>query len=151
MPQEIGLLVAEVQVEAVLNGSCRVVPRHVERREVVPLGLDLGTLGNLIAHAEEDPLELLPDLGDEVRVAGALAREDFGEIEALGDEPLAALGGRELGFALGDEWLEATAHLVERLPRRWALLGEQPSEQAAPANEQRVTTEELRGDAVELG
>ena len=43
--------------------------RHVERLEVVPVGLDLGTLGHREAHADEDVLEALAGLGDQVEVA----------------------------------------------------------------------------------
>ena len=69
----------------------RVVGRHVERLEVVPVGLDLGTLGDGEAQADEDVLEAVVRLGDEVEVAAlAVGVEHLGEVEPLGREPLVA-------------------------------------------------------------
>ena len=62
--------------------------RHVERLEVVPVGLDLGALGDGEAHADEHVLEALPRLGDEVGVAERGVAERLGEVEALGLELL---------------------------------------------------------------
>ena len=42
-----------LDVERVLHGAGRVVLAEVERVEVEPLGLDLGTLGDLVAHRDE--------------------------------------------------------------------------------------------------
>ena len=63
-----------VDVERVLHAARRVVGRHVERLEVVPVGLDLGPFGDLEAEADEHVLEPLPGLGDEVGVAASRAR-----------------------------------------------------------------------------
>src|SRR5260221_3781120 len=54
----------EPDVERVLHGACRMVGREVERLEVVPVELHLGTFGDLVAESDEYVLELAPDAGD---------------------------------------------------------------------------------------
>ena len=61
--------IAELDVERVLHRARRVAGHHVERLEVVPVVLDLGTLHHAVAHAHEDVLELALHLGDEMEVA----------------------------------------------------------------------------------
>ena len=65
---------AELDVQRVLHRARRVAGREVQRLEVVPVVLDLGTLGDLVAEADEHVLELALALGDEVEVAAAGAR-----------------------------------------------------------------------------
>ena len=59
-----------------------------ERVEVVPLGLDLGALGDLVAHRHEHVGELVGEHAH--RVAGALRRAVVrqGDVDALGDQHL---------------------------------------------------------------
>ena len=45
------------------------VGRRVEGLEVVVLGLDLGPVGDLVAHADEDVLDLPLGLGDQMEMA----------------------------------------------------------------------------------
>ena len=70
----IDLGLAEVDEEGVVHAAGRVARRHVERLEVVPVGLDLGALGDCEAEADEHVLEPLAGLGDEVEVARVAAR-----------------------------------------------------------------------------
>ena len=65
---------AEVDVQRVLHRARRVAGREVQRLEVVPVVLDLGAFGDLVAEADEHVLELAPALGDEVQVAAARGR-----------------------------------------------------------------------------
>ena len=60
---------AVVDEQRVPHAAGRVRRRQVERLEVVPVGLDLGPLGDLEAQADEHVLEPLDGLGDEVGVA----------------------------------------------------------------------------------
>ena len=60
---------------------------HVERLEVVPVGLDLGPFGDLEAEADEHVLEPLPRLGDEVGVAALRLAGELGEVEPLATRP----------------------------------------------------------------
>ena len=48
------LAVTGIEVEAVLDRPGRVVPRHVERGEVVPIALDFRSFSDLISHTDED-------------------------------------------------------------------------------------------------
>ena len=65
---------AELDVERVLHRARRVPGQDVERLEVVPVVLDLGTLRDAVAHAHEDVFELALHLGDEVEVPAACGR-----------------------------------------------------------------------------
>ena len=67
--QQHRLGLAEVEVHGVVHAAGRVGRRDVQRLEVVPVGLGLGTLGDAEAHADEDVLELVPGLGHQVEVA----------------------------------------------------------------------------------
>ena len=57
--------------------------RHVQRREVVEVGLDFGAFGDLETHADEDVFQALPRLGHDVRMPARAATEVFGEIHRL--------------------------------------------------------------------
>ena len=74
--------------------------RHVERLEVVEVGLDLRAFGHLEAEADEHIFEPLPGLGDQVRVAACGAAEDLGEVEPLHFELVGAGRPRQLGAPL---------------------------------------------------
>ena len=65
---------AEVDVERVPHAPGRVLGRHVERGEVVPVGLDLGAFAHGEAHADEHVLEMVVGLGDEVEVPASGTR-----------------------------------------------------------------------------
>ena len=60
---------------------------HVQRLEVVPVGLDLGAFGDLETEPDEHVLEPLPGLGDEVRVSPLRRADELGEVEAFGLDP----------------------------------------------------------------
>ena len=77
----------------------RVALAHVEGLEVVPVGLDLGALGDLEAEADEHVLEALPRLGHEVGLAAGGLAGVLGEVEALGLDARGPLAGGELGAA----------------------------------------------------
>src|SRR4051812_26825332 len=66
---------------------------EVERVEVQPRRLDLGALGHLVAHRDEDVRDPLADLGDRVAGAAGGAVERQGDVDGLlGQHPLVALG-----------------------------------------------------------
>ncbi len=75
--------------------------RDVERLEVVPVVLDLGTFRDRVAHAHEDVLELALHLRDEVQVTAR--------------SPVAAEGEVERGPAAADA--AASASIASRLAR----------------------------------
>ncbi len=67
--------------------------RHVERFEVVPIGLDLRALGHLEAQSDEHVFEPLPGLGDQVGVASGRFADELGQIEPFGLD----LAGERIG------------------------------------------------------
>ena len=87
--------------------------RDVERFEVAPTGLDLGAFGDLVAHADEDVLERLTNLGDQMQVAGKTTRQHLGQIQAVGRETCDPRGGDELSAAAFGQRLEPAAQLVQ--------------------------------------
>jgi hypothetical protein len=58
-----------IDVERVAVRARRVRQRLVERVEVVPNGLDLATVHDLVAEAEEDVLHLAADLRQRMEMA----------------------------------------------------------------------------------
>ena len=74
--------------QRVLHLPRGVVGRDVERVEVVPLGLDLGPLGDLVAHRDEHVGQPVGDHRD--RVPGARRRPVVGQrdVDPLGDQDL---------------------------------------------------------------
>ena len=91
--------------EGVLQGARRVVRRHVEGVEVVPLGLDLGTLRPLVAHRDEQVGDPLHQRGQRVPGPGRDPVPGQRDVDGLLDQdPLVALllelglpGGQRLG------------------------------------------------------
>jgi len=57
--------------------------RDVERLEVVPVVLDLRTLGDAVTEADEDVLELALDLGHEVQVTAHATVRSRGQVEPV--------------------------------------------------------------------
>ena len=128
---------AQLHVERVLHGAGRVAGREVERLEVVPVGLDLGALGHLVAQADEHVFELAPDACDRMEVAAAVAAPAGGEIEPIVHERRGARVGararrgaarplprarrgprrspcRAAARSDGSTFLTSCAHVVER-------------------------------------
>ena len=92
-----------VDVERVVHAARGMRRRHVERLEVVPIGLHFGPLGNLETEAHEHVFESFPGLGHQVSTATRGWLHEFGEIERL---------GRQLDVALSPS--QHRTPLVER-------------------------------------
>ena len=112
---------AQLHVERVLHGAGRVAGREVERLEVEPVGLDLGPLGHLVAHAHEHVFELAPDPGDRVQVPAAVAAASGREVEAVVHERCGARVGRERDASLRDFCFERGARRGDGLAGRGPL------------------------------
>jgi len=70
-----------------------VVGIEVERVEVEPLGLDLGTLGHFPAHRDEQAAHLLGQRGQRMPRAERRAAGGERDIDGLGEQdPLVAFG-----------------------------------------------------------
>ena len=90
--------------------------REVERVEVVVRRLDLATVDDAVAQAEEDVLHLAPDLRDQVQLAAAVPTDGQRHVDALRGQPGVELGALQLGLAGIDRRLEPLAHGVEGHP-----------------------------------
>ena len=103
--------------EGVLGGARRVVRRHVQGVEVEPLGLDLGALGPLVAHREEQVGDPLGQRGQRVPGAGGDPVPRQRDVDRLLDQdPLVALG-LELGLPGGQRLGDRTAGGADPLAR----------------------------------
>ncbi len=99
------------------------VGRGVERREVVVLGLHVGSRGHGVAEGDEDVLDLVDDLADEVLGAHVGTAPRQGHVHGVGLDAGGELVGRQLLAALGEGALDLLAHLVGALAHEGPLLG----------------------------
>jgi hypothetical protein len=110
----IGLVwVVQVDVERVLHRARRVVLGVVERGEVVPVGLDLGPVGDIEADGAPDLLDALPGANHRVDAAAAAAAARQRDIERLLGEAPGELGVGKLGAARLEGLLDALLRRVE--------------------------------------
>ena len=98
-----------VEVEGVQRRPCRMVLGHVECVEVVVRRLDLAPVHDHVAQADEDVLDLTPDLGDQVQVAARRGGPGKRHVDALLGEAPVELGTLELRLAVGDRALDRLA------------------------------------------
>ena len=107
--------VDRVEEEGVLHLPGRVVGPEVEGVEVEPLALELRTLGDLPAHADEGVDEAL---GDELDAGGArraAPQRGHGDVDALLDEDALVALGLELGLAGRQRLADAAPGLADAL------------------------------------
>jgi hypothetical protein len=114
-----------------------VVRQHVQRVEVVPLGFDLGSLGDLVAHRDEHVGQPVTQRGDGVARAdrGPAARQ--GDVDRLGDEDLPVSFGLQLGLALTQRLAELAAGRAHSPARLGARLGRERADLGAGQGERR--------------
>jgi len=137
--------------EGVVGGARGVARRRVERREVVIVELDLGTLGDAVAEADEDVLDLAHGLGDEVLVAGRERLAGQGDVDALvcqrGRERLAL----ELDLALVYQHLEVLAHQVAALAHERTLRGRDAGDRAQVVGERALAAQDVDARLLQRG
>ena len=119
--------------EGVVGGARRMARRRVERREVVVVELDLGALGDTVAEADEDVLDLAHRLGDEVLVTGGEGLTGQRDVEALVGQRGGERFALQLRLALLHERLELAADHVAALAQQRALLRQAASGWSAAA------------------
>src|SRR5699024_7841323 len=98
--------------------------REVERLEVVPVVLDLGSAEQSVAEADEDVLQLAPDLGDEVEVTAPVAAAAERQVERGAGRPAGGLRlelltpRRERGLDRGARLVDGAADVLALRHRR---------------------------------
>ena len=75
-----------------------VIGGRVERFEVVVVGLDLGTLGDLVSHADEYVLDLSPRAGDEMQMTERQRAAGQGDVDTVALQAVHQLIGLERGM-----------------------------------------------------
>ena len=144
--QDVGILLDE---EGVLHVARRVLGREVQRREDVPVVLDLGTVGHGVAQAREDLDDLVLDERDGVARAKVLGRAGTGHVP----DGLVTLGGGVAQLfaqrvdALGRLLLEA----VELLSQLALELGSHRLELLHQGVQFALLAENLDAELFELG
>ena len=88
--------------------------REVESVEVVARRLDLTTVDDAVAEAEEDVLDLPANLGDQMEVAAMMHADGQGDVDSFLGEPGIELGAGDLGLPPVDRRLEPFADRVQR-------------------------------------
>ena len=101
--------------EGVLQGAGRVVGTEVEGVEVEPLGLDLGSLGDLPAHRHEDVGDVLGDGGQRVPGTDRFDVPRQRDVDPLGREQVFLLGGLDLGGSGREGGVDGAAGLADAL------------------------------------
>ncbi len=95
--------------------SGRVPHAHVERLEVVPVGLDLRAFGDLETEPDEHVLEPFPRLGDEVGVAPGGLADVLRQVEALGLDAGDERFGGECSATVVERRRDGAHGVVDRL------------------------------------
>src|SRR3954466_7660415 len=140
------------QVERVRLEPRRVVLGEVEGVEVVVDEVGLRAFGDAEAEAEEDILDLAPDGGDHVVVAGGRERgAGQGDVDDVFGEPGLQLGRLELRLARLDGGLDRLARLVGAFADRAALLRRQLADVAQQVRQLRLAAEEAHPHLFQLG
>ena len=106
MPDRVRLAAGTRHEEGVLHLPGGMVGREVQRVEVVPLGLDLGSLGDLVAHADEHVGQPVGERRDRVPGAGRVPVPRQRHVRRLVDQHPAVPVGLEFGLPRGDGVVE---------------------------------------------
>jgi hypothetical protein len=122
-PAALGVL--QLDVEGVLHRTRRVVFRVVQRREAHPVGLDLGTVGHVEAHAAEDGLDAFDGAAHRVQATGAAAAAGQRDVQRLGAQLLLEFGFGQLLAASLQGGFDAGLGLIDLGAAGLLLIGRQ--------------------------
>ncbi len=111
----LGAALRALDEEGVLLAAGRVVRADVQGVEVEPLGLDLGPLGDLVAHGHEDVLDALRQRGERVPGAGRYAVVGQRDVHGLLDQHAGVPLGLQLRLAGGEALVHGSACLADAL------------------------------------
>ena len=128
-------------VEGVLQGTGRVVGQEVQRVEVEVLCLDLRSVGDLPAHADEDVGDLLGQDRDRVLGPTLTAGGRHGDVDALGGENLGVALLLQGVLGRGECLLDPAAGLVDQASCVLALILRQRAEVTACRGHRGVVAE----------
>jgi hypothetical protein len=106
------------------------VRREVERLEVVPVVLDLRTVGQLVAEPGEDVDDPLERAADRVQPAAAAVAPRQADVDRFAGQARLQRGLVERGLARGQGLRDPVAGAVDRLARGLALVGGQRAQPA---------------------
>ena len=136
--------------ERVLHRAGRVVRAEVEGVEVEPFGLDLGTLGDLPAHRDEDVGDVLRQRRDGVAGADAAATS-HGSVTSTASVTSARSSSAASTSAVlaASAWLIAPAGLADSLAGLLACLRRQCADLAVGQRQRRAVTDVIDAHLLE--
>jgi hypothetical protein len=111
------------QVERVLHLPRRMIGRDVEGGEVVPVVLDVGTLGPGEAHLAEDRGDLVHHLADRMQRALVLRARRQRDVDLLGGQARGERGTAEQALARVERRFDLALELVDPRAEFLARLG----------------------------
>ena len=141
---------AEVDEDGVEAAPGGMPVGDVERLEVVPGALDLGSFGHRVSHADEHVLEPVPGLGDWMEVPSAqrhLLGQALGEVETLGLVALGPVDGRQPLPSCGHGGFDPAPGLVELAAGCGPLARFEFGQPALGLGEPRAASQQLPLDA----
>ena len=144
---------AEIDEDGVEASSGRVPFGDVQRLEVVPGRLDLGTFGDGEAHTDENIFETVAGLRVEVKRAPTDLAELLAEIESLGLVLGGSCAGSEAFPSRCDRRLERCAGGIDGLTGRLSIVGIEAAQLLLGGRDCGLLAEELgveRGQRVEI-
>ena len=109
-------------IERILHGTAGMIGRRVQSREIVVVGLHLGSFGYRIAQAKEDLGNLVNHAVDEMARAHLLRATGKRHVNRRRVNGGLKLGRIQHGLTLGKRLLNRDARLVDGLTHRCALL-----------------------------
>ena len=137
------------EVEGIVHRTRGVVRREVQRLEIVPVVLDLGTIGHLVAEAREDRSDALQRARDRVQVAALGIAPRQGDVDAFGRETLRQCGLFELGLARGERGRERVADAVDAFAVDLALVRRELAEAFQLLGDAAGLAEQADADGIE--
>ena len=135
--------------EGIVQRARRVIGGCVERLEVVVVGLDLGTLGDLVAHADEDVLDLAARRSDQVQVAQRERTTRQRDVDAVAFERPDQFVGLELRQPRLERRLEFSLDKVAELADDRSFVGGELGDASQQDGQLGLAAQEAHSDVLE--
>ena len=134
-----------------MHGARRVRFGHVERGEIVPVVLDLGTGGDREAEVGENFGKLVHHLADRVDAAARCVRRRQGEVERFGGEPRFEGSGVDRVLARGQRVGDVGAQGLDLRRLALAFLRAHLAQRLHQCGDGALLAQELHAQGLESG
>ena len=138
--------------EGVVQRAGRMIGRRVEGLEVVVLGLDFRPLGDLVAHADEDVLDLPLGLGDEMQTSQRRRPAGKGDVDAVALQPVQPTPGSPAPPCAPPELISRALRMrLPTLPTSGLCSAGKLRDAAEKKHEIRLPAQKAHADGLERG